>query len=113
MSQSQWVRNTTQASFDADVIQLSESVPVLVDFWAPWCGPCQMLIPVLERLAEEYTGKFVVAKINTDEQIDLARAHQIRSLPTVRLVVKGAIVEEFIGLQSEGAIRKLLEAHLA
>ncbi len=98
--------------FGSDVIEASERVPVLVDFWAPWCAPCRMLAPILAGLAREYAGKMVLVKVNTDEEPELARAHDIRALPTVKLFRHGAVVEEFYGVQTESTIREILERHL-
>jgi putative thioredoxin len=103
----------TTANFMTDVVEASNDVPVLVDFWAPWCGPCQALTPLLERIADEYDGRFVLAKLNTDEEPRLATHFQIRSIPTLMLVHRGEVVEQLIGAQPESAIRAILDPHVA
>lgn len=99
-------------SFQAQVIERSRQVPVLVDYWADWCGPCQMQMPLLHKLVEEYAGKFVIAKINTDQERQLAQQHNIRSLPTMHIYKGGEIVEEIAGAQTESALRILLDRHI-
>ncbi len=112
MSDSPFVRNVTAETFQQEVIEASFQQPVLVDFWAEWCNPCQMLVPVLTRLAEEYQGAFILAKVNTDEQRELAAQAGVRSLPTVKLFVDGQIVNEFMGALPEAEVRKFLEPYL-
>ncbi|MGD2137161.1 MAG: thioredoxin [Gammaproteobacteria bacterium] len=102
----------TSETFHGTVVKRSHAVPVLVDYWAQWCGPCQMQLPVLGKLLEEYAGKFELAKVNTDEQQVLAREHGIRSLPTMRLYKDGEIVEEILGAQPESTLRTLLDRHI-
>jgi putative thioredoxin len=103
----------TAENFMTDVVEASTQAPVLVDFWAPWCGPCQSLMPLLDRLADDYDGRFVLAKVNTDEQPQLASHFQIRSIPTVLLVHQGEVVDQFVGAQPESAIRAMLDRHVA
>jgi putative thioredoxin len=105
------VLDVTTATFDEVVVQQSHRVPVLVDFWATWCGPCRALGPILERLAEEYAGGFVLAKVDTDREQALAARFQIRSIPTVSLYVGGKPVAGFPGALPEGQIRKFLAQH--
>lgn len=112
MSQSAYIAEVSQKDFDQMVLQRSHQVPVLVDFWAAWCGPCQMLMPLLARLAEEYAGKFFLAKVNTDVEQGLAAQYGIRSLPTVKLFKDGRIVDDFMGVQPERTIRALLDRHI-
>jgi putative thioredoxin len=95
-----------------DVVEASRSRPVLVDFWAPWCGPCKSLMPLLDRIADAYDGRFLLAKVNTDEQPSLATHFNIRSIPTVLLVHDGEVVDQFVGVQSESFIRELLDRHV-
>jgi len=102
----------TAQNFVQYVIEASKSTPVLVDFWADWCGPCKQLMPVLERLAQEYEGRFVLAKVNTDEQQELAGKVGVRSLPTVVLFKDGTVVDHFVGAVPEGQIRQLLDRNL-
>ncbi|MCE3284891.1 MAG: thioredoxin, partial [Steroidobacteraceae bacterium] len=103
----------TAASFMTDVVEASNTVPVLVDFWAPWCGPCQALMPLLDRIADDYGGRFILAKVNTDEEQKLATHFQIRSIPTVLLVHRGEVVDQFTGAQPESAIKAMLDRHVA
>ena len=102
----------TTATFPAEVVNASASQPVLVDFWAPWCGPCRSLGPVLEQLADENAGKIKVVKVNTDENQDLAQQFQIRSIPAVKLFRGGRVVDEFVGAQPLARVRAFLEPHL-
>jgi putative thioredoxin len=102
----------TAANFMTDVVEASGSTPVLVDFWAPWCGPCRQLMPILDRLAEQYAGRFKLAKVNTDEQQELSQQIGVRSLPTVVLFKDRTVVDHFIGVVPESQIRELLDKHL-
>lgn len=102
----------TADNFMEDVVAASAEVPVLVDFWAPWCGPCKQLMPTLDRLAAEYGGRFKLAKVNTDEQQELAQQVGIRSLPTVVLFKNGTAVDHFSGVVPEAQIRQMLDKHL-
>jgi len=100
------------ASFQEQVVEKSHEVPVLVDFWADWCAPCKMLLPVLLKLADEYQGKFQLVKINTEVERELAAQHGIRSLPTLRLYLNGEVVEEILGAQPEAALRTLIDSYI-
>jgi len=99
----------TVENFMTDVVEASNTKPVLVDFWAPWCGPCRTLMPLLDRIADDYEGRFILAKVNTEEQPQLAAHFQIRSIPTVLLIHQGEVVDQFVGLQPEPAIKALLD----
>ncbi|HET7126349.1 MAG TPA: thioredoxin [Lysobacter sp.] len=105
------VFDATAATFETDIIQRSLQVPVLVDFWATWCGPCKTLGPILEKLAADYHGAFELAKVDVDKEQELAAAFQIRSVPTVMLVKDGQLVDGFPGALPEGQLREFLKHH--
>jgi len=111
MSDTAPVFDTTTAAFETEVLQRSLNTPVLVDFWAEWCGPCKALGPVLEKMAADFNGAFVLAKVDTEAERQIAAAFQIRSIPTVFLVKNGQIVDGFQGALPEGQIRQFLEQH--
>ena len=111
MSDLPHVFDATTETFEAEVLRRSLEVPVLVDFWATWCGPCKTLGPILEKLAGEYNGAFVLAKVDVDKEQQIAAAFQIRSVPTVFLVKDGQIVDGFPGALPEGQLREFLASH--
>ena len=108
----EYILESTGRTFDTDVIEASRQMPVLVDFWADWCGPCKMLAPVLERIAADYAGRARVVKVDTEAERELAGQHGIRSLPTVRVFRHGQPVDEILGVQPDSAIRAMLERYL-
>jgi putative thioredoxin len=108
-SPSSLIINVTAQNFQQDVIERSDSVPVVIDFWATWCGPCLLLGPVLEKLAREYDGKFVLAKVDTDTESELALQFGVRSIPAVFAVRDRKAVDGFVGVQPEPVIRNWID----
>ncbi len=102
----------TLQNFETEVIAASMTTPILIDFWAPWCGPCKSLGPILEQVEEAYQGRFTLAKIDSDEQQQLAQAFGVRSIPTVILMMQGKPVDGFTGAQSATQVREFLDKHL-
>jgi len=112
MADSPFIVTLTADNFESVVIDGSFDRPVLVDFWADWCAPCRMLMPILAKLAEEYGGRFILAKLNTEEEQALAAQFGIRSLPTVQVFRDGRPVDQFMGALPEPQIREFLDRHL-
>ncbi|HVO74719.1 MAG TPA: thioredoxin [Ignavibacteriaceae bacterium] len=100
--------NYEMKDFNKDVIERSKKIPVLVDFWAEWCGPCRVLSPILEKLAQKYSGKWTLVKVNTDENPELAAEYGIRGIPNVKLFADGNVVNEFVGALSEPMVEEWL-----
>jgi putative thioredoxin len=112
MAESPNIIQVTQENFASVVLEGSRARPVLIDFWAEWCQPCKALLPILTSLAQAYQGKFLLAKINTEEQQELAAQFGIRSIPTVKLFKDGQPVDEFMGALPEAEIRAFLDKHI-
>ncbi|GAB2750151.1 thioredoxin [Kitasatospora kifunensis] len=109
----QLVIDVSEETFEEEVVQRSTEVPVVVDFWAEWCGPCKQLSPILERLAEEYAGRIVLAKIDVDQNQLIAQQFGIQSIPAVMAVVAGQLVPLFQGAENEANVRKVLDQLIA
>ncbi|MCB9706897.1 MAG: tetratricopeptide repeat protein [Myxococcales bacterium] len=107
-----WVFDVTPGEFDREVLERSHEVPVLVDFWAAWCGPCRSLGPVLEGIAEEWGGRFVLAKVDTEAHQDVAARYRVQSIPMVALVQGGEVVGTFVGAQPRGQILRFLRERI-
>ena len=112
MSESPYIHNVSMQNFQNLVLEKSINKPVLVDFWADWCQPCQTIMPMLAKLAEEYDGKFELAKVNADDEQELAAHFGIKSLPTMKLFFKGQLVDERLGAVPESDVRAMLDQHL-
>jgi putative thioredoxin len=107
--QSSWIVETSEATFQSDVVDRSQEVPVVVDFWATWCQPCRLLGPILERLATEYQGRFCLVKANVDQMPAVAGSLGVQSIPAVFAVRDGQIVDQFLGLLPEPQIRAWID----
>lgn len=105
------ISNVTQATFQSDVLESNE--PVLVDFWAPWCGPCRMLAPVVEKVAEKFAGKARVVKLNTDENPSLAGHYGVSGIPCLILFKGGQVADRIVGYVPENTISSMLSKHVA
>ncbi len=101
----------TDANFDQDV--LNSDVPVLVDFWAEWCGPCRMMTPTVDAIANDYAGRLKVGKVNVDENNNTAFRYQVRGIPMLLLFKGGKIVEQRVGAMGKAEVQKMVDAHLA
>lgn len=104
------VKTLTSANFDQEVMQ--SALPVLVDFWAPWCGPCKMVGPVVESLAADYDGKLVVGNVNVDENKDLAVKFGIRGIPTLVIFKDGSEVQRVVGAQGKAQLQKMVDQYV-
>ncbi len=104
--------DVTDNDFNEKVIEKSKEVPVVVDFWASWCMPCKILKPVLEKIAEEYQGKFVLAKVNVDDARKTSTEYGIMSIPSVKMFKEGEVVDEFMGAQPETKIKEWLNDNI-
>ncbi len=104
--------NITDSNFEEKVIEQSKKIPVLVDFWASWCGPCQMLAPILENIAEDYDGKIIIAKMSVEENQLTPAKFSVMSIPAVKLFKDGEVVDEFLGARSDEDVREFIDGNL-
>lgn len=102
--------HVTDAAFEKTILE--SSLPVVVDFWAPWCGPCKMVAPVLDKIAEEFAGKLIVAKVNTDENSEWAMQYGVQGIPTMMFIYDGKIVNRQVGALPEPMLREVIDQFL-
>ena len=103
----EYTREFTEENFDNDV--LSSSIPVVVDFWAEWCGPCKMLAPTIDKIADKYNGQVLVGKLNVDNSPSIAQKYSVRSIPNILVICKGEVKEQLVGNVPEADISALLD----
>ena len=103
--------HVTDAAFEKTILQ--SSLPVIVDFWAPWCGPCRLVAPILDKLAKEYSGKMLVAKVNTDENPEYAQRYGVQGIPTMFFVANGKIIHRQVGALPEPMLREVVSEFLS
>jgi len=106
------ISNVTDSDFQSEVIDASKTQPVLVDFWAAWCRPCHMLAPTVAEIANDFTGKLKVVKLNVDENVNAAGRFNIRGIPTLLIFKGGEVADQIVGAVSKEHIQKILERHL-
>lgn len=104
--------DVNDSNFEKNVIKTSKKFPIVVDFWAEWCGPCHVLSPILSKLAGEYKGKFILARLNVDQNPRTAARYQIMSIPYVKMFKNGEVVDEFVGALPEPHVREWLDKNL-
>lgn len=102
--------NVTDAAFEKSILE--SSLPVIVDFWAPWCGPCKMVAPILDKVSKDYAGKLIVAKVNTDENPDWAMKFGVQGIPTMLLIYDGKVVNRQVGALPEPMVREIIDQFL-
>jgi len=107
---SEHIKQISDKDFETDVLQSSS--PVLVDFWAEWCGPCRMIAPMLDRLAEKYTDKLAIVKVNVDEHQGLAQKYNVRGIPTLVLFKNGNVIATHVGITTESKLSNFIDEHL-
>lgn len=112
MTQPRFIIDATEDNFEQQVLQASRQTPILVDFWADWCGPCRVLTPILEKLAHEYAGQFILAKVEADENMRLAGRYQLRGFPTVLLFKGGEVRGQFSGAKPASFVRDFIHPFL-
>jgi thioredoxin 1 len=106
------IKDITSAEFETQVIESSNTQPVVVDFWAPWCGPCQMITPIIEDLEKDYNGKIMFRKVNTDESPDIASRFNVMSIPTLIVFKGGQVVGTLVGVASKAALKKKFDENI-
>ena len=106
------LKDIASAEFEQTIIEGSRTNPVVVDFWAPWCGPCHMISPMVEELDNEYKGKIIFFKLNTDESPDIASRFNVMSIPTLILFKDGEVADSVVGVTSKAALKKKFDEHL-
>jgi len=105
------IHTLTKDNFDDKA--LKSTTPILVDFWAEWCGPCKQIGPLLEELAKEYTGKVAIGKVNVDEQPDLAQQYGVRSIPMLLIIKNGQVIDQWVGAKGKGEFKKRFDSAIA
>jgi len=106
------IQEISSKNFEVEVIESSKTTPVLIDFWAPWCGPCKMIAPIVEELSGDYGAKVKFVKLNTDENLDIATKYGIMSIPTIMIFRDGEPVDRIIGFTQKNNLKKKIDEHL-
>ena len=113
MGENSILKDVNEATFQAEVIEASKTQPVMVDFWADWCGPCKMLTPTIEEIARENTGKLTVVKLNVDDNMNIPSKFNIRSIPTLLVFKGGQVADQIVGKVPKDTIDKVIQRHIS